>query len=298
MKCLRGAIIFNRYYQDAGQAHMKECLKASFKPYGIELIDQFPVATTNINQLAPQIDFTLFFDKDYQLAHHLETKGIKVFNNSFAICTCDDKRRTYDLIAKKLPKISLIPTIYAPLKYTSDNTPDNDFLDFVEKSLGYPIIIKQNTGSLGGQVHLIKNRQELNKTHITLAITPHQYQKFIDTGGTDIRVFLVGGEAVALFTRCNPNSFISNVAGSSDTTVKLKEGSDTLKSLAKQIAKAIKLDFGAIDFLEHDNNYYFLEANTGAYFKSLESLGINIADRIAEYVCKLLNSEQRTMKVE
>ncbi len=62
--------------------------------------------------------------------------------------------------------------------------------------------------------------------------------------------------------------------------------------MALYAAKILGLTFGAIDFLKgKDGQFYFLEANSNAYFKGIEELDIDIAGRIAAYICKKLSTK-------
>jgi len=313
---VKGYLIFNPYYTDDGQEHVKRRLTDCFLKRGVNLIPACPYAMSSgrvqeggggkppacasveskMNEDAvgrglapaemtsriPDAEFAVFWDKDAGLAKFLEKCGIRVFNNPFAIEACDDKRKTYETIAASKTPVTLIPTFFSRLAYAPLVSGDMRLLDLVESTLPYPIVVKENVGSLGRQVYLAKSRAELETLHKRLFSRAHQYQRFVGAPGTDTRVYTVGGKAVAAYRRKNPSSFISNAArGGITERIELPE---SLKTDAEAVARALRLDFGAVDFLEEDGRYYFLEANSNAYFKAAELTGIDIAGRIADFV--------------
>ena len=280
--CLKGCIIFNRYYTDAGQEYALKRLTECFRLQGFPLRRLTPCAVIGMEPKFPDVDFVVFWDKDAGLARFLEHGGIRVYNPSVAIEMCDDKRKTYERFRDT--EFPLIPTVFAPLAFPSALPVDNGFLNLIEKTFGYPCVVKENVGSLGKNVYLVKDSQELAALHKRLFNVPHQYQKLIGAGGSDTRVYTVGRKAVAAVKRENKASFISNAAGGGKTTY--FPLTDTLTRLSEFAANTLELDYGAIDFLEDDGKYLFLEANSSAYFKAAETLGIDIAGALTEYICK------------
>jgi len=284
---LKGALLFNKYYTDEGQDYVQARLTECFSKRGVCLHSPVVYAQFGGAPKLPEIDFVIFWDKDVVLAKCLEQSGVRVFNNSFALEHCDDKSKTYVLLSQA--HIPLIPTVFAPLKYAAAAPcADKNLLSLVENAFGYPLIVKQNIGSLGKQVSLIKTRAQLETAHKRLLYIPHQYQKLIGKRGEDIRVYTVGGKAIAAFKRTNTASFTANAATGGKTEITAL--TESLKHLSETAAKALRLDFGAIDFLEENGQYYFLEANSNAYFKAAEAAGIEIADKIVNHIILSVNS--------
>jgi ribosomal protein S6--L-glutamate ligase/gamma-F420-2:alpha-L-glutamate ligase len=280
---LKGILVFNRYYSDDGQAYVRARLAERLKARGAVLESPALYGGIAAGLAVPKADFAVFWDKDVALAQFLERQGIRVYNRSGALEVCDDKRKTYEALTGS--SLTLIPTLFAPLAYRKTADGDDDLITAVEHALGYPAVVKENVGSLGQAVYLAKNRAELTALHRRLQTVPHQYQKFIGTPGRDLRIYTVGGKAVAAVRRENKKSFISNAAKGGTTEAITPD--KTLTDLAETAAKALGLDYGAVDFLQgSDGQYYFLEANSNAYFKAAEAAGADIADRIAEHICK------------
>jgi len=276
------AIVLNFYYSNDGQAYVLKRLVECFSKKGIDarVIDSFEEACDMPND-------AIFFSKDLVLARQLERLGVRLFNSSKAIELCDDKSKTYQEIDAEWGKyVELIPTLFTPMSYKKLAETDKFFLDYVEHYLQYPLIAKHNTGSLGGGVFKLDNRKELDEFFILNSDIAHSYQKLIGQAGTDYRVYTIGGKAIAGLKRENKKSFISNIEhGGVGELIELDR---ELIQLSERISSALNLDYGAIDFLksESDNKYYFLEANSNAYFKTIERLGVDIAGRLVDYICE------------
>lgn len=277
------ALIFNRYYLGEGQAYVKNRLTECLSKKNIQIIEDNFFASSGEEDFLEQIEAVIFWNKDVVLARHFENNGIKVFNCSKAIELCDCKIKTYQHIASF--NIPLISTIFAPLSFTKQSKPDKSFLDFVESKLGFPLIAKLSVSSLGKGVFLLEDRQQLDDFFVEHSLYAHMYQKCIKPVGTDYRVYTIGAKAVVAVERKNEKSFISNIElGGVARIVDLDE---ELIELSQKIATALKLDYGAIDFLKDSSGkYYFLEANSNAYFRAVEGLGVNIAEPLVEYICK------------
>lgn len=283
---LNGSIVFNKYYFDDGMQYIFKRFVECFKAKGVDLKMLDTNVSYGIRDTVPKTDFVIFWDKDISLVKHYENQGIKVFNSARAIELCDNKQDTYSELANT--DVLLIPTMVYPLVYDSHNKVDDKFLKSVQDTLGYPIIVKSACGSLGSGVYLANNFNELSKYAKQLLHTSHIYQKYIyscssDTNASqDIRLYVVGDKVEFCVSRTNENDFRSNVAQNGVT--KIYDACAELKQTAIKIAKKLKLSFGAVDFIKSNNEYYFLEANSNAYFKAGESLGYDICGKMVEHI--------------
>ena len=239
-----------------------------------------------LNEKKQDYDFVLFWDKDVNLAIHLENLGYQVFNNSEAIAICDDKAKTYLTLEPygiKMPK-----TIISP--FTFSNNPFNinniDYLDDVERLLHFPLVLKEAFGSFGKEVYLINNKEELiNKT---LELSPRSllYQEYIASShGRDVRIEVVGGKVLGAVLRKNDNGdFRSNVLqGGSMSQIDIDP---SFIKMAEDVSKILKLDFAGIDIMFGINNEPILcEVNSNVHFRTFaKTTGINLAKVIAEYI--------------
>src|SRR5574344_3091283 len=90
-------------------------------------------------------DFIIYLDKDCFIAELLKRSGYHLFNNPETIRICDDKMLTN--VALSSYNIKMPKTIPFPLKYGEGNK--EIFLQNLKKELGFPLLIKENKGSLG-----------------------------------------------------------------------------------------------------------------------------------------------------
>ncbi len=228
-------------------------------------------------------DFVLFMDKDIKLAYQLERLGYKVFNSSSCINSCDDKITTFQLLSDnniKMPK-----TIFSPLTFKGTDESSSEFLNFVEKELAYPIVVKEAKGSFGWQVYLVNSKEELIKKREELLYIPHLYQQFIKASeGRDIRLNIVGNKVVSCMLRVSKNDFRANVINGSEM-FKYDPPKEYI-DMAIKCSKLIKADFVGIDILfGEDGEPLLCEINSNAGIKgALKTCNINIADYIFKYI--------------
>lgn len=199
-----------------------------------------------------EYDFVIYWDKDIsygkQLSDFADRQGIPVFNKIDAIAACDDKCETYLRLAAwnqshTEEKVKLLPTIVSPMTYANIGYTKSDFLDTVEKRLGYPMVVKECFGSFGMQVYLAHDRKELEELTIKLGGVPFLYQKFHEaSSGRDVRLQVVGDQVVAAMERYSENGdFRANITNGG--SMKVYEPSDAECQLAVQTAQILGLDF-------------------------------------------------------
>lgn len=269
----QGIILVNAYTQAEAELNQPKRLKEELLRLGVqaEIIRNSPSA------LEAEGDFCVFLDKDKYAARALGRR-IRLFNRAEAIETCDDKMLTF-LELEGFPQPETISSL---LCYTQGAPTQREFLDEVEGRLGYPLVVKENHGSLGKQVYLVKNRGELGEIAERLKLVPHLYQKFIaESRGRDVRVISIGGEVVACMQRTNKADFRSNLsAGGSGAKI---EATEEIRTLAKRISEKIRLDYCGIDLLLSKEGYLVCEVNSNAFFGGIEKVtGMNVARAYAE----------------
>jgi RimK family alpha-L-glutamate ligase len=175
-------------------------------------------------------------------------------------------------------------TISAPLNYIGSD--DDTFIKEVAKELSFPIVAKDNYGSLGKEVYLIKNFDELVEFEKSHKFGAHLYQEFIESSkGHDFRIIVINGKVVASMKRCNDNGdFRSNVAqGGHGELVDLPK---SFKETAEKAAKILKLDYCGVDLLDdRDGNPVLCEVNSNAFLQEIERItGKNIAGVYAKHI--------------
>ena len=178
-------------------------------------------------------------------------------------------------------------TISAPLNYSESIS--LEFINNVEKELVYPLVAKDNFGSLGKNVFLIKNHEELldfEKNHYQ---NPRLYQEFISSSyGFDYRVIVIGGRMVAAMKRVNKEDWRSNIAqhGKGEKVVLSKEYQET----AEKAAAILGLDYCGIDLLSGKKGEPILcEVNSNAFLGGIEQVsGVNVAKEYAKEIIEKL----------
>lgn len=233
-------------------------------------------------------DFVLFLDKDIRLAKHLELIGLRVFNSSTSIGVCDDKILTYQVLAHN--NIRIPKTILAPLVFLPQESVNIKYIDFIEKELGYPLVIKEAFGSFGLQVYLANNRDELIKINMQLQNKPHLYQEFIkSSSGRDVRLHVVGDRFVTAMMRTNNSDFRANISNGGE--MNLFEPPKEFINIAIEASKAVGTDFAGVDILfDKDGLPIICEVNSNAHIKNiLDCTGINVADAILDHIVRKLS---------
>jgi ribosomal protein S6--L-glutamate ligase/gamma-F420-2:alpha-L-glutamate ligase len=136
---------------------------------------------------------------------------------------------------------------------------------------------------------MAKDNKELLAIMKNVKLKPHIFQQYIGAVyGVDVRVIVIGSQAVCAMERRNENDFRSNVA-QGGTGVKI-ELNDKFKKAAEKCAKVLGLDYCGVDLLYGDDGEpYVCEVNSNAFIGGIESAtGENVAKRYAEYIISKL----------
>ena len=280
-------LVINGYGLAGGIQHQVERLKEEFSKRGVEadVIKNTQVFAYifegNIKISLPKYDFVLYLDKDRYVAELLEKAGYKLYNSIDSITKCDDKMLTHICLANE--GIKMPTSISSTLCYTDNG--NRDYLEPVIEKIGLPMIVKENYGSLGKQVYLANNYEELLEIENKLIHIPHIFQEFIDSSrGKDYRIIVIGGKVVAYMKRENKHSYLSNLAtGGRASKVDLPQ---EYLDVAVKASKILDLDYCGVDLLIGPNNEPILsEVNSNAFFEGIEkTTGVNVAGSYAKYV--------------
>ena len=289
-----GLAILNAYIQTPASLHFYKRVKEELGSLGVALdcknnSEILSYITSNGDLFAKEMkkyDFVLYLDKDLYVSEMLEKAGIRLFDNAEAIRLCDDKMLTYISLSNK--GIRMPRTISAPLNYAGID--DETFIKQVAKELSFPIVAKDNFGSLGKEVYLIKNYDDLAAFEKEHKFSAHLYQEFIESSkGHDFRIIVINGKVVASMKRSNDNGdFRSNVAqGGHGEPVELPA---SFIETAEKAAKILNLDYCGVDLLDDkDGNPILCEVNSNAFLQEIERItGKNIAGIYAKHIVESL----------
>ena len=234
-------------------------------------------------------DFILFWDKDILLADWMAGQRILVFNSGRAIELCDDKRKTW--MSLEQAKIPTPRTIPAPMTYSNIGYTDTSFIQEIEKTLHFPMIVKEAFGSFGQQVYLIHNHHQLEQKVKELQGIPFLFQEYIEESkGRDIRLQVVGDEVIASMYRYSDSDFRANISAGGH--MKSYEPSQEEKELAIRACHAVGADFAGVDLLFAGEKRVVCEVNSNAHFKNImDCTGVNTAQAIMEYIKKRIQNE-------
>ena len=209
---------------------------------------------------------------------HFERMGVPVINSSDAIDNVKDKLYTHQILAQSnldIPKTML-------LRYPID-------IDFVEKNIGFPVIVKKISGSYGRGVFLCEDKKQLNQLVTMAELTKKSYdiilQEFIkDTWGKDLRVFVVNDKVVGCMMRqATDDDFRANITRGGEGFP--YEVNEQIEWLSSESSKALGLDIAGVDLLFQNGGYKICEVNSNPGFEGMENFTKkNIAKEIVSFI--------------
>lgn len=192
---------------------------------------------------------------DIAMIQQLELMGIMTFNNATALRDCLDKWRTHQLLIK-----AGIPTpksLYGLHDVAFETVVD---------TLGLPFVLKDNYGKKGEQVYLVQNKADFLRG-IEACHSP-LFQAYIASSyGKDIRIHVIGDEAVTSVLRVSKGDFKSNYSQGGQAL--LHDLTPALAALAVKSAKALSLDFAGVDVLFDGDDYTICEVNGVPGFRTV-----------------------------
>ncbi len=227
-------------------------------------------------------DFVVAWEKDTKLIEMFEKQGIRTFNTSESIRSCDDKAIMHTkLIGSgiKIPK-----TILSPLVFHEYNISESYYESIVDE-LGQNFILKENMGSFGLQVYEIKNYSHFEEIINAIENRGFILQENIKSSrGRDLRVNIVGQEVIGVMLRENENDFRANITLGGNAT--MYKAPQNALDVALKAHNRLGLCFSGVDILFGDNGEPILcEVNSNPNFLSFEKVsGINFASCIADYI--------------
>ena len=209
---------------------------------------------------------------------HFERMGVPVINTSDAIDNVKDKLYTHQILAQSnldIPKTML-------LRHPID-------IDFVQKNIGFPVIVKKISGSYGRGVFLCEDKKQLNQLVTMAELTKKTYdiilQEFIkDTWGKDLRVFVVNDKVVGCMMRqATDDDFRANITRGGEGFP--YEVNEQIEWLSSESSKALGLDIAGVDLLFQNGGYKICEVNSNPGFEGMETFTKkNIAGEIVSFI--------------
>jgi len=212
----------------------------------------------------------IFFRLD--ILRMLELMGIRLINSRESLELATDKLLTSFLLEK-----SKIPT----LKTIVCENPE-DALEAFE-ILGGDVVLKPVFGSKGiGITRLNERGFAENVIYKISQLNEIIYlQEFVSHFNRDIRVLVLGDNAIAGMYRVG-SSWKTNIhAGAQPKPLKLSE---ELKDLSIRAAHATKTEIAGVDLLETEKGLRVIEVNSIPGFTALQKVSeVNLAEKIVDY---------------
>ncbi|MGI6263892.1 MAG: ATP-grasp domain-containing protein [Acutalibacteraceae bacterium] len=227
-------------------------------------------------------DTVLFWDKDVRLGQALASGGVRVHNPVDAIAVCDDKSATH--LALAAARVPMPRTLIAPMTYREIGPQIAAFLRRAEAELGFPMVVKECYGSLGGQVYLARTPDDLRALAMKMGDKPFLAQAFLPTcAGEDHRLYVVGDRVVAAMHRRGVD-FRSNIGGGGRGEAYLPTPAE--ETLALRCCRVLGLEFAGVDLLWDDRGEALVcEVNSNAFMAGITACtGVDVADEIVRYV--------------
>ncbi len=175
----------------------------------------------------------------------------------------------------------------------------------VLNEITYPIVLKFPHGTQGKGVMFAESFAAASSMLDALFALkqPFLIQEYIETGGVDVRAFVIGNEVVASMKRhAVRGEMRANIhAGGRGESIVLDEKT---KRIAIDTAISIGAEICAVDMLESAKGPLVIEANLSPGLQGItKATSINIADKIAKYlyekseIFSARDRDEATMKI-
>lgn len=232
----------------------------------------------NFDAIIPRIGASQTF---YGTAVVRQFQVMDVFspNESQAISRSRDKLRSMQILARE--------GVGLPITGFAHATEDIDGL--IETVGGAPLVIKLLEGTQGIGVVLAETYQAAKSVIEAFRGLDANIlvQEFIqETGGSDLRCFVVGDKVIAAMKRQGAEGeFRSNLhrGGNAQEIALSPKETDT----AVRAAKAMGLKVAGVDLLRSNHGPVVMEVNSSPGLEGIEkATGVNVAGKIIEFVAK------------
>jgi len=210
--------------------------------------------------------------------HALAARGVHVVNGPRALEAAIDKYLS--LCRLEIAGVPVPPTLACESVAGIETAFDE---------LDGDVVIKPLFGSEGRGLERCRSRRELRDA-ARRAVAEHRVvyvQRFIDHGGEDLRVFVLGDESLGSMRRVAPHGgWVTNVAqGGIPSPVKPDAA---MIELALRAARAVEAEIAGVDIVRDGAaRPYVLEVNAVPGWRALAPVcGVDVADRIVRHATR------------
>jgi len=157
--------------------------------------------------------------------------------------------------------------------------------------LGYPCVIKPNTGSWGRLISKVNDRDaaEAILEHKEILGSYHHsifyIQEYVEKHGRDIRSFVVGDHCICAIYRHSKHWITNTARGATTSNCPV---TDELQDISVRAAQAVGGGVVAIDVFETPEGLSINEVNYTMEFRnSIDVTGVNIPAKVVDYVLEV-----------
>jgi [lysine-biosynthesis-protein LysW]--L-2-aminoadipate ligase len=229
----------------------------------------------------PEVDVIVERSINHSRALHglrlYQSLGVPCVNTYSVAQTCGDK-----ILTAVALKDHGVPQPGVRIAFTEVSA-----LDAIEE-LGYPVVLKPAVGSWGRLLSKVNDRDAAESIleHKSVLGSYHHsiffIQKYIDKQGKDIRAFVVGDECIAAIYRTSQHWITNTARGAEASNCPV---TPELADICVRAAHAVGGGVLAIDLFESDQGLLVNEVNYTMEFRnSIDTTGVNIPDRVIDYV--------------
>lgn len=223
------------------------------------------------------------------IVRQFEMQNVFTATSSIAIVRSRDKLRSMQLLAKA--GVGIPKTVFA--------REANALEDVLDQAGGAPVIIKVARGTHGNGVVLAETRKAAKAVMQAFYVEGVSFvvQEFVaESAGEDIRAFVVNGRVVASMMRQSlTDDFRSNLhQGAEGIPIKLTQDE---RKIAQKAAKAMGLAICGVDMMRSNRGPLVLEVNSSPGLMVEVVTGMNVAEKIIEYVETTAKAGRRKDKV-
>lgn len=210
------------------------------------------------------------------ILHALREMGVRVYNDARAIERTVDKAMTSFLLKRAgLPM---------PETWITESPTQARAVAIAQTGRGRRLIAKPLFGSQGIGVRLIESPDDLADEEGLNGV--YYLQEFVEKIGSewcDLRVFVIGGQAVAGMYRRNSRHWLTNRAQGGECAALPLDGE--LSRLAVAAARAVDIDYAGVDLMPlHGGGYTVTEVNSIPAWQGLQAVTpVDLATRLAEH---------------
>lgn len=209
----------------------------------------------------------------------IENLGIRTVNSARSSILCNNKTLTTQILEK-----NNLPVPETVLAFSQEQALA------AAKKIGFPVVVKPVWGSWGRLISKADTYEALEailEHKAALGSPQHSIfylQKFIFKPGRDIRVFIVGGKAIAAMYRVSEHWLTNTAKGAVPQHMELNK---EIAELVEKAAEVLGVEIAGVDLVEYEKGYLFFEINATPEFHGLKQVAnVNIAKKIVEYIMK------------